>query len=123
MDVFVIPYPIIDPAAVQIGPFPIRWYALAYIAGLGLGWICAWLLLCNDRLWGDTPRPSAKSIADLVLYVAIGIVVGGRSGDVLFYEPSYFLAHPLEIAQLWNGGMAFHGGLIIGLRRCIAICS
>jgi phosphatidylglycerol:prolipoprotein diacylglycerol transferase len=118
MNVLVIPYPIIDPVAVQIGPLPIRWYALAYIGGLGLGWIYAWLLLCNDRLWGDTPRPSAKSISDLVLYVAIGIVIGGRLGDVLFYEPGYFLAHPLEIAQLWNGGMAFHGGLI---GACLAI--
>jgi phosphatidylglycerol---prolipoprotein diacylglyceryl transferase len=50
--------------------------------------------------------------SDLVLYMAIGVVVGGRLGDVLFYEPSYFIQHPLEIAQLWNGGMAFHGGLI-----------
>lgn len=112
MEIFIIPYPIIDPVAAQIGPFPIRWYALAYIGGLGLGWIYAWLLARSDRLWGDTLRPTADSISDLVLYVAIGVVVGGRLGDVLFYEPSYFFAHPLEIFQLWNGGMAFHGGLI-----------
>lgn len=112
MGLFVIPYPMIDPVAVQIGPFPVRWYALAYIGALGLGWIYARFLVSHDRLWGDTLRPSAKSISDLVLYVAIGVVVGGRLGDVLFYEPSYFIQHPLEIAQLWNGGMAFHGGLI-----------
>ena len=112
MGLFVIPYPVIDPVAVQIGPFPVRWYALAYIGALGLGWIYARFLVSHDRLWGDTLRPSAKSISDLVLYVAIGVVVGGRLGDVLFYEPSYFIQHPLEIAQLWNGGMAFHGGLI-----------
>jgi phosphatidylglycerol---prolipoprotein diacylglyceryl transferase len=112
MGLFVIPYPEIDPVAVQIGPFPVRWYALAYIGALGLGWIYARLLVSHDRLWGDTLRPSAKSISDLVLYVAIGVVFGGRLGDVLFYEPSYFIQHPLEIAQLWNGGMAFHGGLI-----------
>jgi len=112
MEIFVIPYPVIDPVAVQIGPFPVRWYALAYIGGIGLGWIFARLLVSSDRLWGDTLRPNAKSISDLALYVAIGIVVGGRLGDVLFYQPSYFFQHPLEIAQLWNGGMAFHGGLI-----------
>jgi phosphatidylglycerol:prolipoprotein diacylglycerol transferase len=112
MEILVIPYPVIDPVAVQIGPFSVRWYALAYVGGLAAGWFYAWLLLRNDRLWGDTPRPSANSISDLVLYVAIGIVVGGRLGDVLIYEPSYYLAHPLEIIELWNGGMAFHGGLI-----------
>jgi phosphatidylglycerol---prolipoprotein diacylglyceryl transferase len=112
MEVFVIPYPVIDPVAVQIGPFPIRWYALSYIGGLGLGWIYARLLVSHDRLWGDTLRPGAKSVSDLVLYLAIGVIVGGRVGDVLFYEPGYFFRHPLEIAELWNGGMAFHGGLI-----------
>jgi phosphatidylglycerol:prolipoprotein diacylglycerol transferase len=63
-------------------------------------------------LWGGAARPTVKSISDLVLYVSIGVVVGGRLGDVLFYEPGYFLAHPLEIGELWNGGMAFHGGLV-----------
>ena len=112
MEIFVIPYPVIDPVAVRIGPLPVRWYALAYIGGIGFGWIFARLLVSDDRLWGDALRPNAKSISDLALYVAIGIVVGGRLGDVLFYQPSYFFQHPLEIAQLWNGGMAFHGGLI-----------
>ena len=112
MGVFVIPCPVIDPVAVQIGPLPVRWYALAYIGGLGLGWICARLLVSNDRLWGDTLRSGAKSISDLVLYLAIGVVLGGRLGEVLIYEPSYFFQHPLQIAELWNGGMAFHGGLI-----------
>jgi phosphatidylglycerol---prolipoprotein diacylglyceryl transferase len=112
MTLFVIPYPAIDPVAVQIGPFAIRWYALAYIGGLAGGWIYAWLLLRDKRLWGDTPRPSPESLSDLVLYLALGIVIGGRLGEVLFYEPSRFFAHPLEIVQLWKGGMAFHGGLI-----------
>lgn len=112
MALFVIPYPQIDPVAVHIGPFPIRWYALAYIGGLVGGWLYACALLRNARLWGDTPRPTPESIADLVLYLALGVVVGGRLGDVLLYEPSYYFAHPLDIVKLWDGGMAFHGGLI-----------
>ncbi len=113
MDILVIPIRI-DPVAVSIGPFPLRWYALAYIAGLAGAWAYAYLLLRNDRLWGDTPRPSteSESISDLVLYVALGIVIGGRLGNVLFYDPGYYFAHPLEIVELWDGGIAFHGGLI-----------
>jgi len=112
MDMFVIPYPIIDPVAVRLGPFAIHWYALAYVGSLALGWIYISLVLRDDRLWGKTVRPNARNVSDLVLYIAIGIVVGGRLGDVLFYEPSYYFAHPLEIIEVWNGGMAFHGGLI-----------
>jgi len=87
MEILVIPYPVIDPVAVRIGPLPVRWYALPYIGGIGFGWIFARLLVSDDRLWGDALRPNAKSISDLALYVAIGIVVGGRLGDVLFYQP------------------------------------
>jgi phosphatidylglycerol---prolipoprotein diacylglyceryl transferase len=108
----VIPYPAIDPVAVYIGPFPIRWYALAYIGGLAGGWLYAWLLVRNDRLWGKTPRPTAEAVGDLVLYSALAIVIGGRLGQVIFYEWSHYSAHPLEIFELWNGGMSFHGGLI-----------
>jgi phosphatidylglycerol---prolipoprotein diacylglyceryl transferase len=110
--IFVIPYPVIDPVAVNIGPFPIRWYALAYIGGLAGGWLYALLLVRSARLWGDTPRPTADTIGDLVLYTALAIVIGGRLGQVFFYEWSHYSAHPLEIFQLWQGGMSFHGGLI-----------
>ena len=112
MPLAVIPYPVIDPVAFHVGPFPIRWYALSYIGGLGLGWLYVWVLIKNDRLWGATPRPRAESIADLVLYLAIGVVVGGRLGQVIFYQPDYFFAHPAEIFELWLGGMSFHGGMI-----------
>ncbi len=112
MAVLVIPYPVIDPVAFHVGPFPIRWYALSYIGGLALGWLYARALIRNDRLWGDRPRPRSASIADLVLYLAIGVVVGGRLGQVIFYQPDYFFAHPLEIFELWLGGMSFHGGMI-----------
>ena len=109
---FVIPYPVIDPILVNVGPFPIRWYALAYVAGIVLGWAYVRALVKSDRLWGSVPRPTPVSIDDLVVYVAIGIVVGGRLGYVLFYNASYYLAHPIEIFTVWNGGMAFHGGLV-----------
>jgi len=112
MPFLVIPFPIVDPVALNLGPFPIRWYALGYIGGLLGGWLYAWWLLRSARLWGDTSRPSPGGIEDLVLYGALGVVVGGRLGDVLFYEWAYYSAHPLEIFELWNGGMAFHGGLI-----------
>ncbi len=118
MGLAVIPYPAIDPVAVNVGPFPIRWYALAYIGGLAFGWLYAWLLVRDDKLWGSTPRPNADTIGDLVLYSALAIVIGGRLGQVIFYEWSYYSAHPLEIFELWNGGMSFHGGLIAA---CVAI--
>ncbi len=112
MPLAVIPYPVIDPVAFHVGPFPIRWYALSYIGGLAFGWFYVRALIRNGRLWGNTPRPRADSIADLVLYLAIGVIVGGRLGQVIFYQPDYFFAHPLEIFELWLGGMSFHGGLI-----------
>jgi phosphatidylglycerol:prolipoprotein diacylglycerol transferase len=113
-----IPYPEIDPVAVNIGPFPIRWYALSYIGGLALGWLYARLLVRSGKLWGNVPRPNASAIDDLVLYSALAIVIGGRLGQVIFYEWPYYSAHPLEILELWNGGMSFHGGLIAA---CLAM--
>lgn len=112
MVLFVIPYPVIDPVAFHIGPFPVRWYALAYAGGLALGWAYAWALLRGHRLWGATPRPDPGSLSDLVIYLAIAVVVGGRLGQVLFYDPRYYASHPLEIVEPWKGGMSFHGGLI-----------
>ena len=109
---FVIPFPVIDPVLVNIGPFPIRWYALAYVAGIVLGWFYMKRLCAADRLWGEVRHPTPVSVDDLVVYVALGIVLGGRLGYVLFYNFSYYVAHPLEIVAAWNGGMAFHGGLV-----------
>ena len=107
----VIAYPQIDPVAISLGPLPIRWYAIAYIAGLLLGWAYARRLAGDDRLWGDVARPSVISLDDLLVYAALGVVVGGRLGYVLFYNPSFYLANPEEIIAVWRGGMAFHGGL------------
>ncbi len=106
-----IPYPAINPVLVHIGPLPIRWYALAYIAGLILGWAYVRHLVRRDALWGGLPRPSVASIDDLLVYVAFGVIFGGRLGYVLFYNLPVYLAHPLQIFALWEGGMSFHGGL------------
>ncbi|MEW5423716.1 prolipoprotein diacylglyceryl transferase [Amorphus sp. 3PC139-8] len=112
MPVFVIPYPTIDPVLVELGPFAVRWYALAYIAGILLGWWYIRRLVQTDRLWGPLSRPSPAAIDDFVLWATIGIVVGGRLGFVLFYNFDYYLAHPAEALALWEGGMSFHGGFL-----------
>ena len=104
MDPFI--FPQFDPVALAIGPLVIRWYALAYIAGIALGYIYLSWLDKKRPFFGDKPRE------DLVLYAVLGIVLGGRIGYVLFYQFDYYFAHPLEIAQIWQGGMAFHGGFI-----------
>ena len=106
-----IPYPVINPVLVHIGPFPIRWYALAYIAGLILGWAYVRHLVGKEALWHGQPRPSLASIDDLLVYVAFGVILGGRLGYVLFYNLPLYLTHPLQIFALWEGGMSFHGGL------------
>jgi phosphatidylglycerol:prolipoprotein diacylglycerol transferase len=104
-------YPALDPVALDLGFFQIRWYALAYIAGLLVGW---WYLnrLVADKWWPNGPPLSRKQAEDLVFYIMLGVVLGGRLGYVLFYKPSEYLHDPLQIFQVWHGGMSFHGGLI-----------
>lgn len=109
--VMALAFPAIDPVAVAIGPFAIRWYALAYIAGLVGGWLYARRLVSAASLWGGVPRPSVTDIDDMLVYVALGVVLGGRLGYVLFYNPGQYFADPLSIFAVWQGGMAFHGGL------------
>jgi phosphatidylglycerol:prolipoprotein diacylglycerol transferase len=112
MPLLALPFPTINPILVQLGPFAIRWYALAYIAGLVLGWMMIRRILVEESLWRGAPRPSPVSVDDLLVYCAVGVIVGGRLGNVLFYDPGYYFAHPIEIFKIWEGGMAFHGGLI-----------
>jgi phosphatidylglycerol---prolipoprotein diacylglyceryl transferase len=112
MPLLALPYPLINPVLVEIGPLAIRWYALAYIAGLIIGWALIRRALRNDALWGSAARPSVDSVDDLLVYCALGVIIGGRLGNVLFYDPGYYFVHPIEILKLWEGGMAFHGGLI-----------
>lgn len=113
MPILAIPFPNIDPVAVSLGPVVIKWYGLAYMAGLILGWLYVRRLLGEPRLWprGVAPFSRAK-VDDLLLYMTVGVVLGGRLGFVLLYEPGYYLSHPLDILAVWKGGMAFHGALV-----------
>jgi phosphatidylglycerol:prolipoprotein diacylglycerol transferase len=110
MPFFVIPFPAIDPVLVHIGPLAIRWYALSYIAGILLGWIYARAIIRNGRLWGGKAPMSVADFDDFILWVTLGVILGGRLGYVLFYNPEYYAEYPLQIVQLWTGGMSFHGG-------------
>ena len=97
----------LDPIALDLGFFQLRWYSLAYLAGIVAGW---WYML---KLIDRPGAPMARRhVDDLVFYVALGVILGGRLGYVLFYRPEYYLANPAEIPQLWDGGMSFHGGVI-----------
>jgi phosphatidylglycerol---prolipoprotein diacylglyceryl transferase len=112
MPFFVLPFPVFDPVLVELGPLQIRWYALAYVFGLLLGWAYARALVMRDHLWGTVERPSVLGLDDLLLYVALGVVLGGRTGYVLFYNLPFFIDNPSEIIAVWHGGMSFHGGLM-----------
>ena len=112
MHLLTIAFPDFNPIAFALGPFKIRWYALAYIGGIVLGWIYARALLKSPKLWRGPPPMTLTQIDDFILWVTIGIILGGRTGYVLFYNPAFFLRHPAEIFELWNGGMSFHGGFL-----------
>ncbi len=100
-------FPAFDPVIVQIGPFGIRWYALAYIVGLLLGW------RLMRRLVQRTPVvATALQVDDFLTWATLGVVLGGRLGYVLFYQPSVYFSHPAQIFEVWHGGMSFHGGAI-----------
>lgn len=109
----VIPYPAIDPVALSLGPLVVKWYGLAYVASLLLGWWYVKHLLGDARLWPGGKAPLAPGhVDDLFLWVALGVIIGGRLGHVLLYEPAHYLPNPLEILKVWKGGMAFHGGML-----------
>jgi phosphatidylglycerol:prolipoprotein diacylglycerol transferase len=107
----VIPYPSIDPILISIGPLAVRWYALAYIVGIIAGWFYARAIVASERLWGGPAPFTVLDFDDFVIWITLGIILGGRTGYVLFYNLPRFAAHPIEIVQLWTGGMSFHGGL------------
>jgi phosphatidylglycerol---prolipoprotein diacylglyceryl transferase len=112
MPYLVIPFPAFDPVLISFGPVAIRWYALAYIVGILLGWVYARVLIRSDKLWGGPAPLTVQDFDDFVLWVTLGIILGGRIGYVLFYNLPYFANHPAEVFQLWNGGMSFHGGFL-----------
>lgn len=112
MPILVLPFPAFDPILVSFGPFAIRWYALAYIAGILLGWFYARVLIRNSRLWGGQAPLTVVDFDDFVLWVTLGIILGGRTGYVLFYNLPHFTSHPSEIIEVWKGGMSFHGGFL-----------
>jgi len=104
---FVIPYPVIDPVLFEIGPFALRWYALAYVIGLVLGWRYA------RRLCRRQPSPATETdMDDFLVWATLGVLLGGRLGYVLFYKSGYYLDNPLAALEVWKGGMSFHGGLL-----------
>jgi len=127
----VLPYPAINPVLIHLGPLAVRWYALAYIVGILAGWAYARTIIASKRLW-DGPAPlTAVDFDDFVIWITLGIILGGRIGYVLFYNLPLFAAHPVQIFELWNGGMSFHGGflgcmvaiVLFALKRKIPILS
>jgi phosphatidylglycerol---prolipoprotein diacylglyceryl transferase len=112
MSFLAITFPAIDPVAISIGPLAIRWYALAYISGIVIGWIYARALIKSEKLWSGPAPIAPLQLDDFILWVTIGIIVGGRTGYVLFYNPAVFIQNPAAILKLWEGGMSFHGGFL-----------
>jgi phosphatidylglycerol:prolipoprotein diacylglycerol transferase len=116
-----VPFPEFDPVLIHLGPLPIRWYALAYVAGIVLGWWYASRLAKTERLWSPGKPPvTGPQLDDLVLWITLGVILGGRFGYALFYKPAMFAqiftgdswGERLELLQLWTGGMSFHGGFL-----------
>jgi phosphatidylglycerol:prolipoprotein diacylglycerol transferase len=108
-----LPFPDIDPVAFAIGPFSVRWYALAYLVGVLLGAAYGRRLLGRYSLWKDsTPPFKPDQIWDFAFWAVIGIVLGGRIGYVLFYNLAWYLANPGQIIAIWDGGMSYHGGMV-----------
>ncbi|WP_270726929.1 prolipoprotein diacylglyceryl transferase [Shimia sp. Alg240-R146] len=110
-------FPDISPEIFSISAFgmefALRWYALAYIVGILVGWRIVVAAVRAQRLWPDDEAPiNPRQIEDLLTWVILGVILGGRLGYVLFYKPTYYAANPGEILQIWQGGMAFHGGML-----------
>ncbi len=108
----IMPFPEIDPIAFSLGPLSIHWYGLAYVAGIMLGWYYARQIAGNNKLWPRDASPITKvQLDDFIIWVALGIVLGGRIGYILFYDLPAVIESPIRAIQIWNGGMSFHGGL------------
>lgn len=114
---FVIPFPVIDPVLIEIGPLAIRWYALAYVVGLILGW--RYMLHLARRF---PAIMSGRDVDDFLLWATLGVILGGRIGYVLFYLPGGLANDPLTLIAVWRGGMSFHGGLVGVIAALIVFC-
>lgn len=111
-----IPFPNISPEifTIELGglSLSLRWYALAYLAGLLIGWQLMMRMMRRPAIWGDGAPMKAEDVDDLLTWVILGVILGGRLGFVLFYEPGFYLSNPVEILKVWQGGMSFHGGFL-----------
>jgi len=106
-------FPDFDPVIFRLGPLEPRWYGLGYVVGILFAWWYGKKLLQKSTLWrGQEPPMAALKLDDFVIWSVIAVVVGGRLGEVFIYNPSYYFAYPVEIIQIWDGGMSFHGGFI-----------
>ena len=106
----IMPYPEIDPIAFSVGPVDVHWYGIAYVVGIMLGWFYARRLIETPRLWAGEAPMSRVQLDDFLVWAAVGIILGGRIGYILFYDFPNVAAEPLRAIQIWNGGMSFHGG-------------
>lgn len=104
-------HPRIDPVALQIGPLAVHWYGLTYLAAFGLFMLLAYRRLRHEP-FASSPAWSRRDVEDMLFMGVLGVVVGGRLGYCLFYKPEFYLANPLKIFAVWEGGMSFHGGLL-----------
>ncbi|PYE87351.1 prolipoprotein diacylglyceryl transferase [Phyllobacterium leguminum] len=108
-----LPFPDISPVIFSLGPLQVHWYGVGYVVGILFAWWYGRRLLSTPRLWAnDKPPMQPDMLDDFVLWAAIGVVIGGRIGYVLFYNFDYYLANPLLIPAVWDGGMSFHGGFL-----------
>jgi phosphatidylglycerol:prolipoprotein diacylglycerol transferase len=106
-------FPNIDPVLLRLGPLSIHWYGVGYVVGILFGWWYSKRLLQTPRLWrNQTPPFSPETLDDLLVWAALGIILGGRIGYILFYDFQRYLENPADILAVWQGGMSFHGGLI-----------
>lgn len=113
MPLLALPFPMIDPVLIKLGPLQIHWYGMAYMAGILFGWWYARRLVTNPGLWSTRGAPfKPEDLDDFLAWAVLGIILGGRLGHVLFYDLGVYINDPLQILEVWKGGMSFHGGLL-----------